>query len=586
MQKDLIPFKLIHSKTCAVPSNWRYPFCKEKVLWLQLNWQSQQDCYVKQHNINTSDDCSILRFYSEAEGSCPLLPGREKPDPLLSRPKAYLHANQTASIGLTGLRDCKLKKRKTNLDNRPSQNILIYLGAFAFQNWFIATANSGGPLGELVQWTDVIASLYILGHNITLIAKGDDLKRNNNEFFMGKPTFRAVTSQHPYAEDFIGEPYVFTVDISNLIAVKIAAEKILRTEVKPYLPLEWTPEGMLERVNSFTENMDHGLQKQDSHDHLHDIDDNQQDYQDSRDLQSRDNEIIEISGPFCQSRLIHDGTSCWHDSPDTAVALDRLDNPDRFVPLHNTIFASGLPNYKGCRIPLKSNLQIPIWRNYLRTYEDRIVCDFLEFGWPVGYDYETFLFPVSQPRNHNGATQFPDNIDRYFREQISRAAIAGPFSDIPFQQGLAISPLNSVEKKDSTDRRVILDLSWPHNSSVNDGISKSMYEGENFELKFPTVDSIADLIVKNGSGCFIYKCDLKAAYRQFPVDPYDYPLLGSYWKNYYYFDVVLPMGLRSAAMACQRITNAITHICAEHGYNVVNYLDDFQGVEQEEKALQ
>ena len=85
--------------------------------------------------------------------------------------------------------------------------------------------------------------------------------------------------------------------------------------------------------------------------------------------------------------------------------------------------------------------------------------------------------------------------------------------------------------------------------------------GEHFDLKFPTVDSIADLIVKNGSGCLIYKCDLKAGYRQFPVDPYDYPVLGSYWKNYYYLDVVLPMGLHSAAMACQRITNAITHIC-------------------------
>lgn len=330
------------------------------------------------------------------------------------------------------------------------------------------------------------------------------------------------------------------------------------------------------------------MQLQDLHDDLiHDDEDNLHDYPDLLDLNSRDNKLDDISRPFCQSRhFIHDGkTFKNHDSQDTAVNFDRQDNPERFVQLHNTVFALGLPNYKGCRLPLQSNLQIPIWRNYLRNYEDRLVCEFLEFGWPVGYDYDTYSFPVSQPRNHNGAKNFTEDLDRYLKEQISRSAIAGPFSDIPFERGMAISPLNTVDKKDSTDRRVILDLSWPHNSSVNDGISKSTYEGLHFDLKFPTVDSIADLIVKKGSGCLIYKCDLKAAYRQFPVDPYDYPLLGSYWKDNYYFDIVLPMGLRSAAMACQRITNAITYICAEHGYTVVNYLDDFQGVEEGDKAV-
>ena len=55
----------------------------------------------------------------------------------------------------------------------------------------------------------------------------------------------------------------------------------------------------------------------------------------------------------------------------------------------------------------------------------------------------------------------------------------------------------------------------------------------------------------------LYKRDLKRAYRQFPVDPLDYPLLGYCLKHSLYFDLVLPMGLRSAAMACQRITNAV-----------------------------
>lgn len=35
---------------------------------------------------------------------------------------------------------------------------------------FAEEASRGGPLGELVQWSDVITSLYILGHDITVTA--------------------------------------------------------------------------------------------------------------------------------------------------------------------------------------------------------------------------------------------------------------------------------------------------------------------------------------------------------------------------------------------------------------------------------
>ncbi|KAK2561514.1 hypothetical protein P5673_015486 [Acropora cervicornis] len=77
--------------------------------------------------------------------------------------------------------------------------------------------------------------------------------RLNTLFFKGKPTLRELSSQHPYAEVFIGEPHVKTIDIGNLSLVEDTIKSILNTEVKPYLPFEWTPKGMLERVNAFTE---------------------------------------------------------------------------------------------------------------------------------------------------------------------------------------------------------------------------------------------------------------------------------------------------------------------------------------------
>ena len=63
-----------------------------------------------------------------------------------------------------------------------------------------------------------------------------------------------------------------------------------------------------------------------------------------------------------------------------------------------------------------------------------------------------------------------------------------------------------------------------------------------------------------------------------PVDPFDYPLLGYSWRDKLFFDVRLPMGLRSAAMACQRVTNAVCFMLSRVGCNVLSYLDDFMGI--------
>ena len=45
------------------------------------------------------------------------------------------------------------------------------------------------------------------------------------------------------------------------------------------------------------------------------------------------------------------------------------------------------------------------------------------------------------------------------------------------------------------------------------------------------------------------------------------------------------MGLRSAAMACQRPTSAVTWILAQRGLFVFNYLDDFIGISPSADAL-
>uniref|UniRef100_A0A674A3R4 alpha-1,6-mannosyl-glycoprotein 6-beta-N-acetylglucosaminyltransferase n=1 Tax=Salmo trutta TaxID=8032 RepID=A0A674A3R4_SALTR len=78
----------------------------------------------------------------------------------------------------------------------------------------------------------------------------------NHEFFRGKPTSREVSSQHPYAEQYIGRPHVMTVDYNNSQEFDSAIREIMSTKVEPYLPYEYTCEGMLERVHAYIQHQD------------------------------------------------------------------------------------------------------------------------------------------------------------------------------------------------------------------------------------------------------------------------------------------------------------------------------------------
>ena len=230
-----------------------------------------------------------------------------------------------------------------------------------------------------------------------------------------------------------------------------------------------------------------------------------------------------------------------------------------------------------------SSFKLSAWDILLSDYTDNIVVTFLRYGFPL--DYQSLVLPPQDSlRNHAGATKHAQFINNYLASECSNSRIAGPFDKLPLPN-FVVSPLNSVPKTDSTERRVLADLSWPIGNSINSGIESSSYLGETFQLHYPTLDDISDLVILKGRGCLIYKRDLKQAYRQLPTDPADYNLSGYFWEGQYYFDTVLAMGRRNAAMACQRVTQAVGYIHAARGYSVVPYLDDFMGVEGISSAL-
>lgn len=66
--------------------------------------------------------------------------------------------------GLEGLEAFQLPLK----DFQSFFQILIHIGALSDKAGFkfAENADHGGPLGELVQWSDLIASLHILGHSL------------------------------------------------------------------------------------------------------------------------------------------------------------------------------------------------------------------------------------------------------------------------------------------------------------------------------------------------------------------------------------------------------------------------------------
>ena len=106
------------------------------------------------------------------------------------------------------------------------------------------------------------------------------------------------------------------------------------------------------------------------------------------------------------------------------------------------------------------------------------------------------------------------------------------------------------------------------------------------KLTFPKTDAFACRIYQLGRGCYIFKIDLSRYFRQILLDPGDYALIGYIIQGEIYFEKVLPMGMRSAPYIAQRITNAIAYIhrCLE--YFLLNYVDDFVGAENKDKAWQ
>ena len=209
-------------------------------------------------------------------------------------------------------------------------------------------------------------------------------------------------------------------------------------------------------------------------------------------------------------------------------------------------------------------------KNHTNQPQVSFVLEGLLKGFRVGYNYPRKLKSAS--RNKPSAYAHPEIVDAYLANEVSLGRVAGPF-DSPPLPGLHISSFAVIRKKGQPSKwRLIVDLSSPNGSSVNDKISP-----DEFTMEYIHLDHIIRMVSQHGPGALMAKFDVEAAYRNIPVHPSDRFLLGMRWHGKYYVDLAFPFGLRSAPYLFNSVADMVEWILT-HSYQVpdiLHYLDDF-----------
>ena len=146
-------------------------------------------------------------------------------------------------------------------------------------------------------------------------------------------------------------------------------------------------------------------------------------------------------------------------------------------------------------------------------------------------------------------------------KEVSNGHTAGPFPS-PRIPNLQCSPLGVVPKKDGT-WRLIMDLSSPHGSSINDYISK-----EDLTLHYVTFDQAPSLVECHRKDSLMAKLNFKHAFQLCPVFADNRELLGIHWQDNFYIN--LRFLFNRLADTFQWLLKTNYHI-----QDLMHYLDDY-----------
>lgn len=221
----------------------------------------------------------------------------------------------------------------------------------------------------------------------------------------------------------------------------------------------------------------------------------------------------------------------------------------------------------------KSPINVRALKQYCELY------DASESKFQVEGFTDGFLLQYSGPRvprdakNLRSALAHPDILEQKINAEILAGRVAGPFLERPLSN-LIISPLGLVPKKQEGEFRMIHHLSYPEGGSVNDYIDPNLAS-----VQYTSFDEAIALVQKLGRNCKLFKMDLKNAFRNLPVHPRDFHLLGFTFMENFYFDKALVFGASISCAIFERFARFL-EFCVKSKMSsgeLIHYLDDYLG---------
>uniref|UniRef100_A0A914EGP4 alpha-1,6-mannosyl-glycoprotein 6-beta-N-acetylglucosaminyltransferase n=1 Tax=Acrobeloides nanus TaxID=290746 RepID=A0A914EGP4_9BILA len=193
------PFCSQFNETMLNLDHENFPNCRPKMEWMRDNWETHA-CY-SELGVDGSE-CSSFVYLSQIEQHCPpafpshsnippasVIQSRKLEELLLLLSDSDVNYNFIKSRitrlfpkWIQGINE--LQNSIPNLWNRPRLNLILYLGFLSHETGlkFGEKSTTGGPLGEMVQWADLITSVFILGHNVSISSEWNSFKTKADEY--------------------------------------------------------------------------------------------------------------------------------------------------------------------------------------------------------------------------------------------------------------------------------------------------------------------------------------------------------------------------------------------------------------------
>ena len=214
---------------------------------------------------------------------------------------------------------------------------------------------------------------------------------------------------------------------------------------------------------------------------------------------------------------------------------------------------------------------MPQWKIELKDDFDRdFIIEGLSSGFPL-VDTQPQLIPACKSKNHFSAHQFRERVEDRLKEEMED----GNYKICNENQVTLVSPLSVVQKPDG-DIRLIHDLSFPKDNSLNDFANKEPCQYEDIKTAIQMLSP----------GSWMAKCDLKWAYRSVPIRTDHQTLTGLQWtfkgdvKPTTLVDTSFCFGARKSPAHFNRITQAVKRMMIRRGFKCIVFLDDFLLSEQ------